>query len=174
MAGFSEDVSPAVPNGEDQPGDRSERDRTTDSVGFLRSIGRGGIWFYALYLAGLGLAFAVVGLATLSDIRIAISLFAFSIFFFLPLAWLLREPKSEREHPLSTSDISKDWRERAAVAGDPATSIDLLDRLAGDSMTAVRRAVATNPSTPRPTIDSLRKDRDRSVRQEAARRRLRM
>lgn len=171
MAGFAKDV---LPEGEDQLGDRSERDRMTDAVGFLRSIGHGGSWLYALYLAGLGIAFAVVGLATLSDIRIAISLFAFSIFFFLPLAWLLREPKSEREHPPSTSDISEDWRERAATAGDPATSIDLLDRLAGDSMTAVRRAVVTNPTTPMPTIERLRTDRDRGVRQEAARRRLRM
>jgi hypothetical protein len=149
----------------------SEHDRKIVDV--LRSVGRGGNWLIALYLAGLGLASALLGLA--ADLGVEAAFFlALSVFFFLPLGLLLRGPKSEGERPRGTADISKDWRERVAMADDPATSIDLLNRLAGDPMTAVRAAVATNPSTPMPTIERLRKDPDRGVRHEAERRSLAM
>lgn len=70
-----------------------------------------------------------------------------------------------------TSDISRDWKERAEMAGNPMTPVDLLDRLAGDSMSAVRLAVASNPKSPEWIVERLQSDVDPDVRREAVRRR---
>ena len=170
MAGFDKDV---LPDGEDQPGDLSKNGHKMVAVGFLRSVGFVGGLLSGLFFAGLGIAFGVAGLVALGNAMgpAALSLFAFSIFFFLPLAMFLRKPKSQREHPRGTSDISKDWRERAAMAADPTTPIDVLGRLAGDPMTAVRMAVITNPSTPMRVVEVLRNDPSPGVKREAELRR---
>ena len=122
-----------------------------------------GLWF-----AVLGIAFAVVGLVLLADVRMAAFFFALSLVFFRPLARFLREdPHKERGYRSGTSDIWKDWRVRAEIAGEPKTPTDVLERLARDPMTAVRFAVAGNPSTPLPALKRLMNDGNREVRKEA-------
>ena len=50
------------------------------------------------------------------------------------------------------------WLVRAAVAGNPKTPPDVLERLSKDQAMPVRRAVAGNPKTPPEVLERLAKD----------------
>ena len=64
--------------------------------------------------------------------------------------------------------VHQDWRLRAAVALNPAMPEQLLETLAGDDNSDVRRCVCHNNNVPAAVLDALGSDPDYWVRAAAA------
>lgn len=85
-----------------------------------------------------------------------------------------RERLQMAKNPATPPDVLEDLIEgppwvRLAVAGNPATTAELLARLSSDASAAVRRRVAKHQSLPPHLLETLRKDPEELVREAAAR-----